>query len=580
MKSYETKKILKLIIDNMYDAIFIHKPDGTIIDVNEKMLKIYNMDTKEKAKKYSLWDDYLCPGNLPDRLSAFLERTMTGKSQLFEWKARRPTDGSLFDVEVFLKRLGRENLILATVRDVSVRKQLLRNLFAYSPIGMYVVENGKFKLINSQFEKYTGYTQDELMGTDSLSLVVPQQREMVRKNAILMLKGERSSPYEFRIINKNGELRWITETVTTIIHEGERATLGNFMDITDLKETEEKLKYLSFHDTLTGLYNRTYFEEEIKRLSTARQLPLSIIVGDVNGLKFVNDAFGHHEGDRLLKRAADVIKESCRTEDIICRWGGDEFSILLPRTGKKDAEEICVRIKDACSKAKEKPTPLSISLGTATKEEMNQNVWDILKEAEDRMYHHKFLERKSIRSSLIKFLQKSLAEKAGETEKHISRLCDYSLEIGKRINLSIDELNKLILLSSLHDIGKIAIPENILNKPGNLTTEDWEIIKKHSEIGYRIVQSIPELKHISAEILAHHERWDGYGYPQRLKGKEIPILARILAIVNAYDFMVNGRVNRNKISKTQAIEELKRSAGERYDPELVDFFINIISLQD
>lgn len=576
-----SQKTLQMVFNNVNDAIFIHEADGTIIDVNDKVLEMYNVSSKEEAVKLSILDDYSSPDNPLDQLPHLWKKVMAGESQLFEWKAKRPKDGTFFDVEVFLNKLdlGKRKAILATVRDITARKQeekLLRNLFVYSPIGMYVVRHGKFLLVNSQFERYTGYTQEELLGTDALSLIVPEERNMVKRNAVMMLKGKRSLPYEFKIVNKNGETRWVVETVTSIRYQGERATLGSIMDATERKKMEEQLKYLSFHDKLTGLYNRAYFEEELKRLDIARQLPLSIIMGDVNGLKLVNDVFGHHKGDKLLINIAKVLRNNCRREDILCRWGGDEFAILLPKTDRKFAEKICVRIRNACCEAEKEPIPLSISLGTATKEEVDQDVWKVIKKAEDRMYRRKFLESKSTRSSVINFLQESLSEKTNETEKHVQRLKEYSLEMGRVLELPINELDKLVLLSSLHDIGKIAIPNNILEKPGKLTPEEWKTMKKHCEIGYRIVQSIPELAHIAEEILSHHERWDGTGYPRGLKGEEIPLLARILAIVDAYDVMINGRNYKKAVSQQEAIKELRRCAGSQFDPKLVEIFISLL----
>lgn len=192
------------------------------------------------------------------------------------------------------------------------------------------------------------------------------------------------------------------------------------------------------------------------------------------------------------------------------------------------------------------------------------------------MYRSKLTEMKSSRNATIKSLEKTLYEKHSETEEHTQRIKELSVQLGKRINLSQDMLNELELLSLLHDIGKIGIPEHILMKPGKLSPEEWEIMKQHAEIGYRIAKATPELSHVANEILCHHEKYDGTGYVQGLSGNEIPLLSRIISIVDSYDVMTHKRVYKDASSRQYALDELERCSGSQFDPVLVDEFFALL----
>jgi len=347
-------------------------------------------------------------------------------------------------------------------------------------------------------------------------------------------------------------------------------------DITERKKYEEKIKYLSYHDKLTKLYNRAFFEDELERLNREQEGPLSIIIGDVNGLKLTNDIYGHSEGDKLLVEVAHVIRSLCRKEDIVARWGGDEFAIILPEISEKEASDLCKKINKSCKALGSYPVQISISLGSATRYGATRDIQEIIREAENNMYRHKLLESKSARSHILSSLQKSLFERSNETEEHANRLQDIGIKLGKALNLSIKDLDKLKLLTILHDIGKIAVPDSVLNKPGKLNDQEWEEIKKHPAIGYRIASSSSELSHIAEDILYHHERWDGSGYPEGLIGEAIPLLSRIISIVDAYDVMTHERVYKRAISHDEAIKEVKRCSGSQFDPQIVDKFVEMM----
>ena len=347
----------------------------------------------------------------------------------------------------------------------------------------------------------------------------------------------------------------------------------------ELAQQNEEISYISYHDYLTGLYNRIYFEKLKKRLDIPEQLPLSIIMGDINGLKLVNDGFGHAKGDEILIKVAKILNSCSREKDIVSRIGGDEFGILLPKTDSQTAQQICNNIADACKRYALDGNELypSISIGHTTKYLTTESLDDILLRAEESMSKQKLLESKSAHSSIMASIKVIMFEKSQETEEHAERMVKLSKLIGKAMSLSDDQLNELELVSTLHDIGKMGVSADILSKNGKLSDEEWVEIRKHPEIGFRIAQATSELIPIANYILCHHERWDGKGYPQGLTGENIPLLSRIVAIVDSYDAMTNDRVYRLALTKEEAIEEIKKNSGTQFDPKISKLFLKIMT---
>ncbi len=333
---------------------------------------------------------------------------------------------------------------------------------------------------------------------------------------------------------------------------------------------------MSFHDTLTNLYNRAFLEEEYKRLDVKRQMPTCLIIADLNGLKLINDSFGFRKGDLALKKAAEILQKSCRREDIISRWGGDEFVILLPKTREDQVASLCSRIKKNCLATENEEFPISLSLGVAVKEKPGEGIHGLFQKAENRMLENKLLENRSVKSHILKALLKTLAEKSSETEGHALRMQKMAYIIGEKMGLSQSDLDRLSLLAILHDLGKTIISEEILEKPGPLTPKEGKKIQQHPVTGFRIASATEEFMHIASLILYHHEWWNGSGYPSGLAGEEIPLLSRIISMVDAYDVMTTGRPYKKKMSGKAATTELKRCAGTQFDPELVGNFEEVL----
>lgn len=383
---------------------------------------------------------------------------------------------------------------------------------------------------------------------------------------------------EFTITSNDGERKNIHSKASLSYDKQHQPVkvLGIISDITQNKAKEQELIYMHYHDQLTGLYNRGFYEEELHRLDVARNYPLTIIIGDVNGLKLINDSFGHDKGDEMLIKITAILSLCCCNDEFIARLGGDEFSILLPSTDKTETESIINRIVSKLSQETIDNINLSVSFGYATKNDSKVNIDKIFQAAEDNMVKVKMMEAPSRRNKTIEAFKTTLFEKDIKSEQHSERVAEYATKLAKAYKMNAAAIAEIKTAGLLHDIGKIMIPDNILNKSGMLDRSEWMEIKKHSTSGYRILLSLGGMDKIAEYILAHHERIDGKGYPNGVQGENIPIQAKIISIADSYDAMSSARSYKKPLPKAEIIAELKNNSGTQFDPVLVDIFIKEI----
>ncbi len=476
-------------------------------------------------------------------------------------------------------------LIYGGLVDITLRKKTqdvlkqseekYRLIFENTPLGvLHFNSEGVISDCNETFVGIIGSSKKALVGLKLLDL--PDERiTNALKEALQGRRITYEGVYKSFTADKETAVRVMFAPILSADNKV-NAGVGIIEDITRRKKREEEIEYLSYHDQLTGLYNRRFYEEELIRLDTARNLPISIAMGDVNGLKLINDSFGHTAGDEYLRMVAEVIKKGCRVDDIVARLGGDEFVIILPKTSALEAEKVIMRIKELAAKEKSGTINVSISFGFETKIDPEESIQEIFKKTEDHMYRHKLYESSSMRSKTIDLIMNTLYEKNNREMLHSKRVAEICQDIASRMHIDKDEINQIRIAGLMHDIGKIGIEEKILNKAQKLNDEEWIEMKRHPEIGYRILSSVNEFSEIAGYVLEHQERWDGSGYPRALKGEEISLPARIIAIADAFDAMTTHRTYGKILDEEEAVNEIKRYSGMQFDPEIAAIFAEMI----
>jgi diguanylate cyclase (GGDEF)-like protein/PAS domain S-box-containing protein len=443
-------------------------------------------------------------------------------------------------------------------------------------------ENWTMLYLSARCRELTGYAPEDMINNSKLSfndIICEEYRHLLQAEWTRVIEAKTDFKYEYEILTAAGNKKWVIEMAQPVYNQNGRVeTLeGIIIDITELKRSAARIQHMADHDYMTDLYSRKYFEEAKQNLEDRGVAPVALIMADINGTRLINDAFGQAEGDMLIKKTAELIKRCCGDDCIIARTGGDEFSILAPCYNAEAADGLIRRIKEECeycNSLKLRPgVILNLSIGYGIRQTADQTVAETAKEAEEFLNKHKIFDRKSHHSAILSSIMATMYARSFETEAHAVRLSELAKSIGEKMNLTPKQLMDLELLSILHDIGKIGIDDRILNKPGPLTDEEWTIMKKHPEIGYRIAVSVPEFESVADYILCHHERWDGRGYPQGFRGEEIPLLSRIIAVADAYDAMTEDRVYRKGMPHEEALEEIRKNAGTQFDPLAAELFL-------
>lgn len=581
----ESEDKFRQLFENSQEGIFQSSVDGKIILANSAFVTMLGYSSIEEVCSLDIAKDIYLDSEKRNYLVNHLNNEGILSNYEIVWKRK---DGSLLTVRasgrVIKNNDGQVLCYETTVVDITKLKnaqkeletsrQYFKDIIDSLPDPTFTISTeGIVVAWNKAMELLTNVPADKMLGRGNYEYALPLygERRPILIDYALNPKLIQGSQYSYirregdtliaeafapLLREKNGAFLWGSASIIRDMEGNALGAINTIKDFTEFKKTQEQLKYFSMHDILTGLFNRSYFEEELKRLNSPRHYPVSIIMCDVDGLKLINDSMGHHNGDELLKATANVIRSAFRTSDAVARVGGDEFAVILPNSSLGAAEQAVKRIESAVNKHNESNPqfPLSLSIGYSTGAETLQN---LVIEADNYLNRNKLHRSSSAKSNFTKTLMAMLAERDYITEGHAERLEKMAVNMADTLGLTSGEKTDLMLLAKFHDIGKVGISDKLLFKPSSLSKDEQDEMKRHSEIGYRIAQSSPELGPIAKYILHHHEWWNGAGYPLGLKGEEIPLLCRILSILDTFDAMTSDRPYRKALDCQQVKEYIK-----------------------
>ncbi len=465
------------------------------------------------------------------------------------------------------------------------RNKYYQTLLSIGDGVMVVDRDQRIEFMNEVASQLTGWTPDEAKGVNYKDVYVlshEKEGEVIKDPIEKVFSTGRTQILGNHaiLISKQGK-RYHIEDSAAPIPDGQDPLAGVvlvFRDVTEKKERIKEIEHLGYHDSLTGLYNRRFFEKEMRRLDTEENLPVSIIMGDVNNLKLTNDIFGHGAGDELLKKVAKAMRQVCRGNDIIARYGGDEFAILLPKTSHEEAGSIASRIKNEVIRHQVNGFGCNISIAHDTKCEEGDSIIRRLDNAETGMYSAKTLEQTHIERRELDAIVSLLYSKNQGDRRHALNVSLFCGKIGAALDLPRAQVQQLEKAGQLHDLGRIVLDPTLLKKilqGSSLNVQEKKEVEQHPLVGYRILNFFDETVELAEAVLAHHEHWDGTGYPRGLKGKEIPLFARIIAVADTYERIANRSEGEELDGRKLAIRVIEDGAGSKFDPEIVEICLEM-----
>jgi diguanylate cyclase (GGDEF)-like protein len=366
----------------------------------------------------------------------------------------------------------------------------------------------------------------------------------------------------------------------------------------------EQVEQQAIADPLTGLYNHRHLHERLEQeIARAKRTgrSVAVLMLDIDNMKLINDTYGHQVGDEALRLLASALQSSCRSEDIPGRYGGDEFMVILPEADGAEAERIGERVQAGLAdsyvegESKDGCVPVRVSMGIACYPSDATVMHELVALADSALYRSKqrgggrittargpveeLMPAESSAFSAMQSLVSALIQKEPSMRRHVGDVAKYSVLTAASLGLADKTQSMLRKAGWVHDVGKIAVPDPVLLKPGPLDEDEWKLIRQHVDFSVTILRGIRHLAHLVPTVAAHHEWFNGGGYPHGLKGRRIPLTARILSVADAYSAMTSDRPYRMAMGREEATRELRRGAGTQFDPKVVEAFVQVLEAE-
>lgn len=585
---FHFQELMRYIIEHNRNAVAVHDKNLNYMYVSQPYIELFGLQGKEITGRHH----YEVLPAMPQAFKVVHQRVLKGEIirsnesfSAFEagkyvvWECRPwyedggSIGGFILYIEDITERKKFEHLL------INEKEQFKTTLLSVGDGVISTDVKGNIIVMNPVAEKLTGWDISEAKGRqiNNVFRIIREQTRIPVEDFItqIMTLGKVIDYSNKILVSKTGNELPVEISIAPIVHSDGSVSGAVFIfrDVSEKRAEQRKIEFLSYNDVLTGLYNRRYIEDALISLDIPENLPITIFSVDVNGLKLANDAFGHEFGDQLLKTFADILKSVCRPEDVIGRVGGDEFCILIKNTDEDEAASIKERILDEMSKLKLYPIVASLAIGFAVKHSPEDDIKTVMVLSDHRMYQDKIKSRKTMRNQTIQMAldQNNLSYKHEQTHSHNVSLCCEA--IARAMDFNENAVQDIKMAGLLHDIGKIMISSHILNKTGKLSKDEFNLVKRHPEVGYQLLRTVDEYAHLSEFVLYHHECWDGSGYPIGLKGEKIPLFSRIISVADAFEAMTGERPYQKTKTQSEAIEELNRGMGTQFDPEIVKIFL-------
>lgn len=589
----QSLKNTNYIIEHAQQGIAVLDNDSRFVYVSKKFLSQFGITDYNVTKKhlYDIFPDAPQKWRIVhervlkgETLSANTDLYLTEKKQKYwtRWECRPwfINDDEIGGIIIYMEVI---NDLIDTYHALRDSQNRLQAIMDHSPIGFAVVNlaNGfDITYMNDNFSHILGLSASELEKPGKFwdTVFINEEVRTKMKNRILSdLKIGGSLPFSWlNIPIEKKDLPPIYISIYASIFGKEQTVVVTIVDVTEQNAFQQELDYRAKYDVSTDVYNREHFSKRLMNMDISDNYPLGLLLVDIDGLKLINDAFGIEKGNEAIKELAQLIKKTISDANMIGRLGGDDFAVALPRTSQEIIDETITKLKKNAQAIKIGKTSLTVTIGSFIKYNNEIDTLSLFKAAEDNMYKRKLITRKSTRNHAIEAILKTLTQKYEQEKIHSDRVSRYCKGIGTILKMRSSDIEDLQIAGQFHDIGKITIPDNILHKPSKLTQQEYEVIKNHSKAGYDILRETDSYAAFAEAVLHHHEHYDGSGYPQGLKGEEIPLNARIIAVADAYEAMTSTRPYRQAMSQEEAIEELKKYSGTQFDPKIVNAFLKYL----